>query len=66
VGFCGIHNASKEEGASLSHYKRDKTMGSSDWYVWVVGGFGAFVFDVTMNHAKVFQMLTGLVRSAGF
>ena len=38
-------------------------MGASDWYVWVVGAFGAFVFDVTMNNARIFQMLAGFAHS---
>lgn len=32
-----------------------------DWYVYVVGLFGAFVFDVTMNDARIFEMFAGLV-----
>jgi hypothetical protein len=54
----------KEEKLLLPH--EAQAMGSSDWYVWVVGGFGAFVFDVTMNNARVFQMFAGFIRSAGF
>jgi hypothetical protein len=42
---------------------RAKDMGASDWYVWVVGAFGAFVFDVTMNNARIFQMLANLAHS---
>ena len=46
----------------LLSYKGEN-MGASDWYVWVVGAFGAFVFDVTMNNARIFQMLAGLADS---
>jgi hypothetical protein len=63
---CVIDGANTAEAGVLACYRRHDTMGSSDWYVWVVGGFGAFVFDVTMNNARVFQMLAGFIKSSGF
>lgn len=51
------------EGKTPLPNTRATIMGASDWYVWVVGAFGAFVFDVTMNNARIFQMLAGLAHS---
>lgn len=41
--------------------KKIETMASSDWHVCLMGGLGAAIFDLTMNQAKLIQMLSTMV-----